>query len=112
MKRHKDRVAEFDQWIEAQQLPEANKGAIKAKAHDLLGSLGGKAERFEVQPLEIEPSQHLGNSLDFSKKKVREHILHGYNVAVKALFDGNKITDAERLALLESPPLHLGQPRQ
>lgn len=112
MQRQKDRVAEFDQWVDAQELPGPSKDAIKAKAHDLLGSLGGKAERFDVQPLNIEPSQHLGNSLDFSKKKIREHILHGYNVAVRALFDGKKITDPERLALLESPPLHLGKPRQ
>ncbi|OIR07381.1 patatin-like phospholipase [mine drainage metagenome] len=112
IKRHHDRVAEFDQWIDAQTLPEADREAIKAKAHDLLGSHGGKAERFEAQPLEIEPSQHLGNSLDFSKKTIREHILHGYNVAVKALFDGKKINDSERQTMLETPPIHLGQPRQ
>lgn len=106
--RHNARVAEFDQWIDAQDIPGANKDTIKAKAHDLLGSLGGKAERFEVPFVDIEPSQHLGNSLDFSGKKIREHILHGYNVAVKALFDANKISEVERQDLLESPRLHLG----
>jgi predicted acylesterase/phospholipase RssA len=107
---HMKRVADFDQWVDAQPLPPANKETIKTKAHELLGSLGGKAERFEAPPLEIQPSQHLGDSLDFSPKKIREHILHGYHVAVNALSTNGKISDAERDTMLESPPIRLGKP--
>jgi hypothetical protein len=108
---HRARVGEFDKWIDTQAIPRENIDSIKAKAHDLLGSLGGKAERFGAQFVDIEPSQHLGRSLDFSRDRIREHILHGYNVAVKALFDARKITDTEQQDLLESTRLHLDGPR-
>jgi len=51
----------------------------------------------------IEPSTALGDTLDFSAKRIKESIERGYVDFVKTMRDGNRLTDQEKTALEQRP---------
>jgi hypothetical protein len=83
----------------------------KVVADDILrDQLSGEVQRFTPRQrklglIEIEPSQSLGDTLDFSEEQIRTNIKMGYDDAVKVLQNKGKITRLEMETLINGFPL-------
>ncbi len=104
VKRHSERIEEFRQLVRNTDCSVEVKAAIIAEADRLLGSPDSKGERFDSRMIAIEPSQSLGDSLDFDPKKMRANINHGFTAALKALKDLGKLDEHEFEVLRNRPP--------
>jgi Patatin-like phospholipase len=92
-----DRVASFTEWLNHQSFDEGARAVIEEQIVKQFLTLGGIAKRLEVPLVEIEPTSDLGDTLDFNPIDARDHILRGYNDALKVLHESHKIEAQMRL---------------
>jgi predicted acylesterase/phospholipase RssA len=97
VEQQRDRVASFTAWLDQQSFDKSVSAAIEQQISKQFLSLGGVAKRLEVPLVEIEPTSELGDTLDFNPIDARDHILRGYNDALKVLLESHKIEDQMRL---------------
>jgi predicted acylesterase/phospholipase RssA len=101
VEQQRDRVATFTAWLNHQSFDKKACAAIEEQIAKQFLNLGGLAKRVEVPLVEIEPTSDLGDSLDFNPAEAKDHILRGYNDALKVLLESHKIEGQMRLDEVE-----------
>jgi predicted acylesterase/phospholipase RssA len=97
VEQQRDRVASFTAWLDQQPFDKDACAAIEEQIAKQFLNLGGVAKRLEVPLVEIEPTSDLGDTLDFNPIEAKDHILRGYNDALKVLHESHKIEGQMRL---------------
>jgi predicted acylesterase/phospholipase RssA len=97
VEQQRDRVAGFTAWLNHQSFDKEACAAIEEEISKQFLNLGGVARRLGVPLVEIEPSSDLGDALDFNPADAKDHILRGYNDALKTLYESHKIDRQMRL---------------
>jgi len=92
-----DRIAHFTEWLNHQSFDARARAAIEEQIAKQFLNLGGVAKRLDIPLVEIEPTSDLGDALNFNPSDAREHILRGYNDALKVLHESHKIQTPMRL---------------
>ncbi len=105
VKRHNQRFEQFRSFVNQSVSDTELKTAIIAEAERLLGSPDAKSERFDVRMIAIEPSQTLGDSLDFDPATMRANMQHGFTAALKAMLDHGKLVEHEFETLRTQTPI-------
>ena len=87
---------QFSDWLNKEIADPALRAAV-AKAALLF-----KPRQHKLPILEIEPSASLGGTLDFSKERIRANIKMGHDDALNALAKSGRISEAERMVLVNN----------
>lgn len=98
---HTARLEKTCAWVQELGLSEDISARICERLRMELGTLGGATPRLEVPMYIIEPSGHLGETLDFEQATIEKNLAIGYQDALKALHLAGKLDQAERDMLLD-----------
>lgn len=88
-------------WLKSQGYDEATVRLVEENVIGPLSRLGGSTRRRNFTMYNVEPSSHLGDTLDFSPETTRGHLRRGYADMLKTLLDNDKINAFERDDLLD-----------
>jgi len=75
---HETRMNRFSKWLAKQPISPKLQATIDKRFREELGKLGGATARHQLELIEIEPSDALGDTLDFDRKRIRKTIERGY----------------------------------
>lgn len=94
--RWQENTKKFTDWLNSQVADETLRQKIAAAA-DVF-----KPRQHQLPMLEIEPSASLGGTLDFSAEQIRTNIKMGHDDALNALAKSGRISEAERVLLVNN----------
>jgi predicted acylesterase/phospholipase RssA len=97
VQRQEEKIAAFEKWINSKSIDKKTAGAVMKQVREHFGQLGGnKAPRISLNLITVQPSEPLGDTLDFNKQNVAKNIKRGCNDMLDALVTTGKISSSER----------------
>jgi patatin-like phospholipase len=94
--RWQEKSNQFNGWLEK----EIHDPALRQKIADAAATFMPRQHKLPM--LEIEPSASLGGTLDFSAARIRANIKMGHDDALNALAKSSRISEAERVILVNN----------
>jgi hypothetical protein len=79
------KVAGVIEWLASEDLPPATRDKVAAQITHVFARVGGRTARLSTPLIEIRPTTHLGETLDFSRERAEQDIAHGYSDALQVL---------------------------
>jgi len=89
------RAGDFQSWLPTLSLAPALVSQISQKVYDDVCRLGGPTKRLRLPITIIQPTQSLGDTLDFDPARIEQNIILGYQDLLRTLRNQSLLTLAE-----------------